>query len=295
MANYQFWPAPAKLNLFLQITRQRDDGYHELQTVFQFINMADRLRFDVREDAKIQRKTDNEGIKPQDDLIIKAANALQLATKATQGVNIYLQKLLPMGGGVGGGSSDAATTLVVLNYLWETGLSVDELAMIGLKLGADVPVFIHGHAAFAEGIGEKLTPVNPLECWYLLVQPEINVSTVKIFSDSQLTRDCSAIRICDLEIGTANELPIFEKLGNVFEPIVVKQHPEIAEVIKYLGQYSKARLTGTGACVYSAFNSKDDAEQVMATMPDHWAAFIVKGLNQSPLQVMLEAEKNKPN
>ncbi len=293
MANYQFWPAPAKLNLFLQITQQREDGYHELQTVFQFINMADRLRFDVREDAKIVRKTDNEGIKSQDDLIIKAANILQHVTNTTQGANIYLQKLLPMGGGVGGGSSDAATTLVVLNHLWETGLSIDELAVIGLKLGADVPVFIYGHAAFAEGVGEKLTPLNPLECWYLLVQPEINVSTVKIFSDSQLTRDCSAIRICDLEIGTVNELLNFEKLGNVFEPIVVKQHPEIAEVIDYLSQYSKARLTGTGACVYSAFNSKDDAEQVMATMPDHWAAFIVKGLNQSPLQVMLEAEKNK--
>jgi len=177
MSNYQFWPAPAKLNLFLQITKQRDDGYHELQTVFQFINMSDRLRFVVNDSGVIKRKTDNEGVKAEDDLVVKAAKALQIAGVTTQGADIYLQKLLPIGGGVGGGSSDAATTLVVLNYLWETGLDVAQLAKIGLSLGADVPIFIHGHAAFAEGVGEKLTPVNPVESWYLMVQPEINVST----------------------------------------------------------------------------------------------------------------------
>jgi len=292
MSNYQFWPAPAKLNLFLHITKQREDGYHELQTVFQFINMSDRLRFVVNDSGVIKRKTDNEGIKAEDDLVVKAAQALQSFTATSQGVDIYLQKLLPLGGGVGGGSSDAATTLVALNYLWETELALDDLMQMGLKLGADVPVFIQGKAAFAEGVGEKLTPINPLEPWYLVVQPEINVSTAQIFNDSQLTRDCSSIRICDLQIGTPDELLVLGELGNGFEPIVAKQHPEIAEVINYLGQYSKARLTGTGACVFCAFYSKDEAEQVLATLPDCWAAYVVKGLTQSPLQVMLEALKN---
>ena len=292
MSNYQFWPAPAKLNLFLHITRQREDGYHELQTLFQFINISDRLRFAVNDSGAIKRKTDNEGIKAEDDLVVKAARALQAFTATSQGADIYLQKLLPLGGGVGGGSSDAATTLVALNYLWATDLELKDLMSIGLKLGADVPVFIQGHAAFAEGVGEKLTPVNPHEFWYLVVQPEINVLTAQIFNDSQLTRDCSSIRICDLQIGTPDEASVLDELGNVFEPVVAKQHPEIAEVIDYLSQYSKARLTGTGACVFCAFYSKDEAEQVLATLPDCWAAYVVKGLNQSPLQVMLGALKN---
>ena len=291
MSSYQFWPAPAKLNLFLQITGQRDDGYHNLQTVFQFLDVADRLRFVVRDDGKIVRKTDNEGVKPDDDLVIKAAKALQQATDTRQGADIYLQKILPMGGGVGGGSSDAATSLVVLNHLWDTGLNVGELAKIGLDLGADVPVFIHGHAAFAQGVGEQLEEISPVESWFLVVQPEVNVSTAEIFNNSQLTRDCPAIRICDLQIGTTNEARIFDELGNVFEPVVAKQYPEIAEVIQYLRKYANARLTGTGACVFATFASKEEAEQVLNKLPDHWTAFVAKGLNRSPLQVMLAADK----
>jgi len=291
MSAYQFWPAPAKLNLFLQITGKREDGYHNLQTVFQFLDKADRLRFVVRDNSKIVRKTDNEGVKPEDDLVIKAARALQQATETEKGADIYLQKLLPMGGGVGGGSSDAATTLLVLNHLWGTGLGVEALAEIGLSLGADVPVFIHGHAAFAQGVGEQLEAISPLEHWYLIVQPEIHLSTAEIFSNSQLTRDCPAIRICDLQIGTTDEAQILDELGNVFEPVVAKQHPEIAEVIQFLRKYANARLTGSGACVFAAFESREKAQAVMAELPDHWSAFVAKGLNRSPLQAMLDADK----
>lgn len=288
---YQFWPAPAKLNLFLQITGQREDGYHNLQTVFQFLDVTDRLRFVMRDDEKIVRKTDHEGVKPEDDLVIKAAKALQLATGTQQGADIYLQKILPMGGGVGGGSSDAATTLVVLNYLWETGLTTEKLAEIGLSLGADVPIFVHGHASFAQGVGEQLEAVSPKESWYLVVQPEVHISTAEIFTNSQLTRDSSTIRICDLQIGTKNEARLFDELGNVFEPIVAEQYPEVAEVIQHLRKTSKARLTGSGACVFASFDSKQDAEQVLNGLPDHWTAFVARGLNRSPLQAMLDAQE----
>jgi len=292
MSAYQFWPAPAKLNLFLQITGQRDDGYHNLQTVFQFLDVADRLRFVVRDDAKIIRKTDNEGVKPQDDLVVKAAEALQKATGTEKGADIYLQKILPMGGGVGGGSSDAATTLVVLNHLWETALDVNQLAEIGLSLGADVPVFVRGHAAFATGVGEQLEEISPTQYWYLIVQPEVHVSTSEIFTNSQLTRDSSAIRICDLQIGTTDEAQIFDELGNVFEPLVAEQHPEIAEVIQYLRKYTNTRLTGSGACVFATCEDEVSAQDLLAKIPDYWAAFVAKGLNQSPLQVMLAAVKS---
>jgi len=288
---YQFWPAPAKLNLFLQITGKRDDGYHNLQTVFQFLDLADRLRIVVRDDGKILRKTDNEGVKAEDDLVIKAARALKAATASEMGADIYLQKILPMGGGVGGGSSDAATTLVVLNYLWETGLDVSKLAEIGLSLGADVPIFIHGQASFAQGVGEQLEAVSPVESWYLVVQPDVHISTAEIFNDEQLTRDSSAIRICDLQIGTKNEAQVFDELGNVFEPVVAKQYPEVAEVIQHLKKYSNTRLTGSGACVFTAFDSKEEAEQVLNELPDHWTAFVARGLNRSPLQAMLDSVK----
>ena len=288
MSSYIFWPAPAKLNLFLQITSQREDGYHNLQTVFQFLDVSDRLRFVVRDDGKIIRKTDNEGVKPEEDLVVKAAKSLQLASGVKKGADIYLQKILPIGGGVGGGSSDAATTLLALNYLWETGLSIDALADIGLTLGADVPVFVRGQASFAQGVGEKLDEISPIEWWYLVVHPDVHISTSKIFTNSQLTRDSSAIRICDLQIGTTNEAQIFDELGNVFEPIVAQQHPEIAEVIQHLSQYTSARLTGTGACVFAACESEAAAQDLMAKLPDHWTAFVAKGLNKSPLHTKLD-------
>jgi len=263
---YLFWPAPAKLNLFLQITGRREDGYHNLQSVFQFLDKSDRLRFKLTDDGKIHRKTDNEGVRAQDDLVVKAAEALKAASGTEKGADIYLQKILPMGGGVGGGSSDAATTLVALNYLWETGLNIEQLTEIGLSLGADVPVFVQGCAAFVQGIGEQLESVEPEELWYLVVQPEINISTAEIFCNSQLTRDSSGIRICDLQIGTTYEAQVFDTLGNAFEPIVAQQYPEIAEIIRYLRKHAKARLTGTGACVFAGFDSKDTAEQLLAEL-----------------------------
>jgi 4-diphosphocytidyl-2-C-methyl-D-erythritol kinase len=289
---YQFWPAPAKLNLFLQITGRRDDGYHNLQTVFQFLDIGDRLRFVVREDHKIVRKTDLENVRPEDDLVVKAAIALQAATGTEQGADIYLQKILPMGGGLGGGSSDAATTLVVLNHLWKTRLDEAALAEIGLGLGADVPVFVRGYAAFAQGVGEQLEAVEPKECSYLIVNPEVHISTAEIFSNSQLTRDSSTIRICDLQIGTADEAKVFDELGNVFEPVVAQQYPEIAEVIQHLNEYADARLSGTGACVFAAFATPQEAYNVLATIPDKWSGFVANGLNQSPLQAKLRAVEN---
>lgn len=192
-----------------------------------------------------------------------------------------------MGGGLGGGSSDAATTLVVLNTLWQCGLDEDQLAEIGLGLGADVPVFVRGYAAFAEGVGEQLQPVEPQQPWYLIVKPEVHISTAEIFANSQLTRDSSAIKICDLQIGTAEEADVFEKLGNVFQPVVAQHYPEIAEVIATLSKYAKARLTGTGACVFAAFATQDEALQAMQQLPDDWSAFVAKGLNRSPLQAKL--------
>jgi len=292
MPGYQFWPAPGKLNLFLQITGRRDDGYHNLQTLFQFIDKGDRLRFEVRDDGRLIRKTDNEGVRAEDDLVIKAAHALQQASGSDKGADIYLQKILPMGGGLGGGSSDAATTLVVLNMLWQCGLSEDQLAEIGLGLGADVPVFVRGYAAFAEGVGEQLQAVNPQQPWYLIVKPEVHISTAEIFANSQLTRDSSTIKICDLQIGTAEEADVFEQLGNVFQPVVAQHYPEIADVIAALskhtkGKYTKARLTGTGACVFAAFATQDEALQAMQQLPDDWSAFVAKGLNRSPLQAKL--------
>ena len=288
MSSYKFWPAPGKLNLFLQITGKREDGYHNLQTVFQFLDVADRLRFEVRDDGKILRKTDNEGVKAEDDLVVKAARALQQATGCSSGADIYLQKLLPMGGGVGGGSSDAATTLLVLNHLWKTGLDLAALSEIGLQLGADVPVFIHGEAAYAEGVGERLTTVEPAQACYLVVKPEVHISTAKLFSDKELTRDSDAIRICDLQIGTANEAQVFDELGNVFEPVIARQYPEIAEIIQLLRKNANARLTGSGACVFAAYETQQQAQQAMQLLPDNCSAFIANGLNRSPLHTMLE-------
>ena len=261
---YQFWPAPAKLNLFLQITGRREDGYHNLQTVFQFLDVGDRLRFVIRDDKKVMRKTDLEGVKPEDDLVIKAARALQLATGTEQGADIYVQKILPMGGGLGGGSSDAATTLVVLNYLWQCGLDEDALAEIGLSLGADVPVFVRGYAAFAQGVGEQLEAVEPKEMSYLIVNPEVHISTAEIFTNSQLTRDSSAIRICDLQIGTANEANVLDELGNVFESVTMEAYPVIKRIKDFMINNGAigSLMSGSGPSVYGICEDKQKASHL---------------------------------
>lgn len=270
-----FWPAPAKLNLFLHITGRRDDGYHLLQSVFQMLEYGDELSFDITDDGKISRLTDIPGVAEADDLIVRAAKLLQQTTGTALGANIQIKKVLPMGGGLGGGSSDAATVLVVLNQLWKTGLNLQQLADLGLTLGADVPIFVHGVTAFVEGVGEQILAIDMPEKWFLVIHPQINVSTAKIFTDSGLTRDCSAIRICDLS-GV--------QLTNVCEPIACKHYPEIAEAISWLSGYNRsARMTGTGACVFAEFDLQHEAEDLLQKLPEKWRGFVAKGVNQSPL------------
>jgi len=283
MSEQSYWPAPAKLNLFLHITGRRDDGYHLLQTVFQFLDFNDELYFEVNESGAISRLNDNADIAEADDLVVRAARLLQKEAAVSQGVCINLVKKLPMGGGVGGGSSDAGTTLVALNYLWNAGQSAEQLAKMGVQLGADVPVFVKGFAAFAEGVGEELEALELPQPWFLVVKPDIHVSTAEIFTNSQLTRNCSAIRICDLKSGATS----IADLSNVCEPIATQHYPEIQQVINHLNQYGQARMTGTGACVFVAFSKAVDAQQALQTLPAQWQGFVAKGMNQSPLQLKL--------
>lgn len=280
------WLAPAKINLLLHITAQRDDGYHELQTVFQFLQYCDELRFELRSDNKICRAQGSDQVPAEDDLVVRAAKALQQTTGCEQGVDIFLNKKIPMGAGLGGGSSDAATTLHALNKIWKLSLSDDQLAEIGLTLGADVPVFVRGFAAFAEGIGEKLTAIKLDQPWYLVITPDIHVSTAAIFSDLELTRDSPAIKICGLSDSAWD---------NVCVPVVTKHYPEVAKALKVLGQYAEARMSGTGASVFAAFASETEAQQVRerlrnsakAAIPASWKDFIARGENISPLQKQL--------
>ncbi|MCW8854396.1 MAG: 4-(cytidine 5'-diphospho)-2-C-methyl-D-erythritol kinase [Gammaproteobacteria bacterium] len=285
----QIWPAPAKLNLFLHITGQRDDGYHLLQSVFQFLDYSDRLSFDIRNDAEIHRVTDIAGVDEASDLTVRAATLLQQTANIKQGVNIHIDKNLPMGGGVGGGSSDAATTLVALNYLWNAGLSLNQLAQLGLQLGADVPVFVKGEAAFAEGVGEQLQAIELAEPWFLVVKPPVHVSTAEIFSDPQLTRNCPAIKICDLRAGAISSAD----LSNVCEPVAISYYPEIGEVIDALHQYGQARMTGTGACVFVGFDTQAQARQAQQALPGHWESFVAKAMNTSPLHQVLNDQMQK--
>ncbi len=290
------WPAPAKLNLFLHITGQRADGYHELQTVFQFLDFGDELRFNVRTDGRVQRMNAVPGVPESTDLVMKAARLLQTETGCQQGVDIQLEKNLPMGGGLGGGSSDAATTLVALNQLWDLGLSEDRLAALGLRLGADVPVFVRGRAAWAEGVGEKLEPVSLPEPWFVVLAPQVRVSTEALFSDSQLTRDALPIKIADYLrwVGSGgisgaffDGLDITEGVEggvyNVFEPLVRVKHPEIDAALTCLRQFSPARLTGTGACVFAAFADESQARQVAEQVGGRWQTIVAAGRNRSPL------------
>lgn len=268
------WPSPAKLNLFLHITGRCSNGYHELQTVFQFLDYSDTLSFDVTLTPAIQLLTPIEGVEHDSNLIVKAAKALQRYAGITKGVSISLYKHLPMGGGLGGGSSNAATTLVALNQLWECHLSNDELAQIGLALGADVPIFIHGHAAWAEGVGEKLSPISPPEPWYVVIIPPCHVSTSEIFSARELTRDCEPITISRFLSGEGR---------NVCEDVVKAHYPAVSESLSWLAQYGNARMTGTGACVFVDVNSQQQAQKIMDNLPESWQGFVAKGCNHSPL------------
>lgn len=280
----QHWIAPAKLNLFLHITGRRADGYHLLQTVFQFLDVGDELTFAVRQDGEINRLIDFPGVPADQDLTVRAARALQQATHCSLGADISLLKKLPVGGGVGGGSSDAATTLCVLNKLWRTGLSTQQLADIGLQLGADVPVFVQGFAAFAEGVGEQLTPVELPEHWYLVARPPVHVSTAEVFGDPQLTRNMPAITIRSLQTGAVK----LADLTNVCEPVAARRYPEIAALISHLRDYGAPRLTGTGACVFVGFDNESAAQHALQHLPPSCSGFVARACNISPLKLQLQ-------
>ncbi|RPF19327.1 4-(cytidine 5'-diphospho)-2-C-methyl-D-erythritol kinase [Vibrio crassostreae] len=273
------WPSPAKLNLFLYITGRRDNGYHELQTLFQFVDFGDELTVTAnKKTSAITITPAIPGVATEDNLIWKAATALQQYTSTSFGADIELKKVLPMGGGIGGGSSNAATVLVALNYLWQLNLSDDQLAKIGLKLGADVPVFVRGHAAFAEGVGEQLQPANPDENWYLVVKPQVSIATVDIFTHSELTRNTPKRALSTL---------LEQEYVNDCEKIVRMLYPEVDKQLSWLLQYAPSRLTGTGSCVFAEFNSEKEAELVREQLPDTVSAFIAKGRNISPLKETL--------
>lgn len=276
------WPAPAKLNLFLHITGRREDGYHLLQTVFQLLDFGDELEFEITHDGLITRSYQLVGVSEKQDLVMRAARLLQEETGMRYGVKIHLTKRIPAGGGLGGGSSDAATTLVALNHLWGCGLDTDELARLGLTLGADVPVFIRGHSAWAEGVGEHLENIELPDYWYVVLTPQINVSTAEVFADPQLIRDSSPITIRDFLKGRGR---------NVCEPIVTARYPEVAEAIAALSLYAPARMTGTGASVFARFENEASARTALASLAQRWQGFVAKGANQSPL---LETLRDMP-
>ena len=277
-------PAPAKLNLWLHIVGRRADGYHELETVFQFLDYGDELGFALRQDGEIRLHTDVAGVPHDSNLIVRAARRLQEASATGLGADIWLDKRLPMGGGIGGGSSDAATTLLGLDHLWQTHLGEERLAELGLALGADVPVFVRGRAAFAEGVGEQLQPVELAEPWFLVAIPQVNVSTAEVFAAPELTRDTPAITVRSLPEGGGH---------NDCQPVVEKRYPEVRNALKTLNKFVDAKMTGTGACVFGSFPNQADADKVSRQLPDTLPSFIARGCNRSPLHRRLETVTRK--
>lgn len=272
-------PAPAKLNLFLHILGRRPDGYHELQTVFQFLDHGDQLGFRLRADGEIRLHTEVAGVPHDSNLIVRAARRLQQAAGTPLGADIWLDKRLPMGGGIGGGSSDAATTLLGLDRLWQLGFDLDRLAALGLELGADVPVFVRGRAAFAGGVGEQLVPVGLEEPWFLVAVPQVSVSTAEIFSAPELTRDTPAIRVCGLPAGGGR---------NDCQPVVEQRYPAVRNALNLLNKFVPARMTGTGACVFGSFPNRDEADKVSRQLPATLPSFVAQGRNVSMLHRKLE-------
>ena len=272
-------PAPAKLNLMLHITGRRADGYHELQTLFQFLDYGDELVLRPREDGQIRLLTELPGVDHDSNLIVRAARLLQRESGCALGADIQLTKRLPMGGGIGGGSSDAATTLVGLDHLWNTRLGEDRLAELGLNLGADVPVFVRGRAAFAEGVGERLQPVDLPEPWFLVIAPQVSVSTAEIFADPELTRNTPAITVRSLLAGGGH---------NDCQPVVERRYPEVRNALSLLNKFVPASMTGTGACVFGSFPSWDDADKVARQLPASLPSFVARGRNVSMLHRTLK-------
>ncbi len=273
------WPASAKLNLMLRIVGQRADGYHLLQTVFQFIDLCDWIIFYPVDDGRVRLLNPIPGVPEIEDLTVKAANLLKLETGYPAGVCIEVEKNLPMGGGLGGGSSDAATVLVVLNQIWDLKLSKERLMELGLSLGADVPVFVYGYSAWAEGVGEKLEAITPAEQWVVVIKPDCHVNTKEIFSSKNLTRDSKSITIADFIAGQHN---------NDCVEVVSQQYSVVKDALVALSEFSEARLTGTGACVFAQFESKELAYSAYKSLElNGWQVYLAKGLNKSPLYAKL--------
>ena len=284
MSDARPWPAPAKLNLLLHILGRRPDGYHELQTCFQFVDLCDDIHIGVRSDGQIRRLRGADGVSADADLCVRAARALQSASGCGLGADIDVVKRIPMGAGLGGGSSDAATCLVALNRLWGMDLPTADLAALGLALGADVPVFVHGRAAWAEGVGERLTPLFPplalRESNYLILKPNVSVSTAQVFQDAELTRNSPPITIHGfLASGGRNDCLAVVRRG----------YPEVARALDWLSAFGHARLTGTGACVFVELESMDRGREIVRMLPPAVDAFLVRGLNDSPLLERLSA------
>jgi len=267
-------PAPAKLNLFLHVIGRREDGYHLLQTLFRFIDFGDTVHVRVHRDGIIERLGDVAGVPAEQDLAVRAARLLQQNAGITAGAQIKLEKRLPLGGGLGGGSSDAATTLIALNRLWDLRWSRMKLQGLGLKLGADLPVFLYGRSAFAEGVGERLQEIALDPAWYVVLIPPVAVSTTSVFGDPELTRDSSPIKILRFSAGPGR---------NDLESVVCRRHPEVAQHVEWLRQFGPAAMTGSGACVFAAFDSEQAATRVFRQRPGGMQGFVAKGLDRHPL------------
>jgi 4-diphosphocytidyl-2-C-methyl-D-erythritol kinase len=278
-ATVTHWPAPAKLNLFLHVTGRRADGYHTLQTAFQLVDLCDTLEIEPTDDGRIERLAGPSGVAPDDDLAVRAARRLQAESGTARGARLTLRKRIPLGGGLGGGSSDAATALVALNHLWGTGFDLSRLAAIGVEIGADVPVFVMGRSAWGEGIGERLKTLPPQPAkWFVIIHPGIAVPTAEVFQAPELTRNSPLLTIRGL---------FGPEMRNDCEPVVRARYPAVGDALDWLGRFGGARMTGTGSCVFAAFDRSADAERIAARVPDVWRSFVARGLDESPLHAQL--------
>ncbi len=272
--SYAF-PAPAKLNLFLHVVGRRADGYHLLQSVFRLIDHADTVHLELRDDGRVEREGDLPGVAEDDDLTVRAARLLQAHAPEGAGVGIRLEKILPLGGGLGGGSSDAATVLLALNRLWQINLPRETLQTLALRLGADVPVFVFGETAFAEGVGEILHPVSAPPAWYVVLMPPVQVPTTAIFAAPELTRNTPRLKIAPFSAGAGHR--------NDLQAVVVGRYPEVARHLEWLAQFGEAQMTGSGACVFASFATEDAARAVLRQLPDSMQGFVAQGLDKHPL------------
>ncbi|WP_036172288.1 4-(cytidine 5'-diphospho)-2-C-methyl-D-erythritol kinase [Massilia sp. 9096] len=289
-------PAPAKLNLFLHVTGRRPDGYHLLQSVFTLIDRSDTLHFDLRADAQIVRSNDVPGVPAEQDLIVRALRALQLEYekrhgRVPPGIEVAVEKRLPMGGGLGGGSSDAATALMAANHLWQAGLTDAELMAIGLPLGADIPFFLFGETAFAEGVGEALQAIPGPDCWYVVIEPGVAVPTAAIFTAPDLTRNTKPITIADF-LGRQTDSSDLVGFGkNDLQDVAIRLFTPVAEAVEWLSGYGAARMTGSGACVFCAFSSEQEAERVLQQAPAKWKAWKARSLTRHPMKIALANQR----